>query len=92
EHAMVRRNVELDILFELDAMHLSMDLARRGIADTVTPCCAVSGNAFWEESISWSPIRGAYLTWALCENAARSHSQAVLEGKRMVLAMVDEIV
>lgn len=92
EHAMVRRNFELDILFELDAMHLSMELARRGIADTVTPCCAVSGNAFWEDSISWSPIRGAYLTWALCENAARSHSQAVREGKRMVLGMVDEIV
>ncbi|AOJ18185.1 LysR family transcriptional regulator [Burkholderia cenocepacia] len=92
EHAMARRNFELDILFELDAMHLSMDLARRGIADTVTPCCAVSGNAFWEESISWSPIRGAYITWALCENAARSHSPAVLEGKRMVLGMVDEII
>ncbi|MBR8094378.1 LysR family transcriptional regulator [Burkholderia cenocepacia] len=92
EHAMARRNFELDILFELDAMHLSMDLARRGIADTVTPCCAVSGNAFWEESISWSPIRGAYITWALCENAARSHSPAVREGKRMVLGMVDEII
>jgi LysR family transcriptional regulator, nitrogen assimilation regulatory protein len=92
EHALARRNVELDILFELDAMHLSMELARAGVADTVTPCCAVSGNAYWEDSISWSPIRGAYMTWALCENTARSHSQAVLEGKRMILGMVDEII
>jgi LysR family transcriptional regulator, nitrogen assimilation regulatory protein len=92
EHALARRNVELDILFELDAMHLSMELAREGVADTVTPCCAVSGNAYWEDSISWSPIRGAYMTWALCENTARSHSQAVLEGKRMILGMVDEII
>ncbi|WP_175932897.1 hypothetical protein [Burkholderia sp. BCC0801] len=73
-------------------MHLSMELARRGIADTVTPCCAVAGNALWKDSISWSPIRGAYVTWALCENTARSHSQAVLEGKRTVLEMVDEII
>jgi len=73
-------------------MHLSMELARQGIADTVTPCCAVSGNGHWEELISWSPIRGAYITWALCENTARSHSQAVREGQRVVLELVHEII
>lgn len=92
ERAMARRNLAFNILFELDAMHLSLDLARRGIADTVTPCCAVSGNAYWEESISWSPIRGAYMTWALCENAARSHSQAVRAGQRVVIELVQEII
>jgi len=92
ENAMVRQRLEFTLLFELDAMHLSMDLARQGVADTVTPCCAVSGNAHWEELISWSPIRGAYLTWALCENTARSHSPAVAEGHRIVLDMVDEII
>jgi LysR family nitrogen assimilation transcriptional regulator len=92
ERSMARRNLEFNILFELDAMHLSIELARRGIADTVTPCCAVSGSAYWEELISWSPIRGAYMTWALCENAARSHSQAVREGHRVVLELVREII
>jgi len=92
ENAMARQRLEFTLLFELDAMHLSMDLARQGVADTVTPCCAVSGNAHWEELISWSPIRGAYLTWALCENTARSHSPAVAEGHRIVLDMVDEII
>ncbi|WP_445656409.1 LysR family transcriptional regulator [Achromobacter sp. NCFB-sbj8-Ac1-l] len=92
ERSMARRNLEFNILFELDAMHLSMDLARQGIADTVTPCCAVSGNAYWEDAISWSPIRGAYMTWSLCENVARSHSQAVREGQRLVLERVDEII
>jgi DNA-binding transcriptional LysR family regulator len=92
EHSMTRRNLEFNILFELDAMHLSMELARQGIADTVTPCCAVSGNAYWEELVSWSPIRGAYMTWALCENAARSHSQAVRAGQRVVIELVQEII
>jgi LysR family nitrogen assimilation transcriptional regulator len=92
ENAMARQRLEFTLLFELDAMHLSMELARQGVADTVTPCCAVSGNAHWEELISWSPIRGAYMTWALCENTARSHSPAVREGHRIVLDMVDEII
>lgn len=92
ENAMARRKLAFDLLFELDAMHLSLELACKGIADTVTPCCAVSGSAYWKERISWSPIRGAYLTWALCENAARSHSQAVREGQRVVRALVRDIV
>jgi LysR family transcriptional regulator, nitrogen assimilation regulatory protein len=92
ENSMTRQQLELNLLFELDAMHLSMELAQRGVADTVTPCCAVSGNGYWESLISWSPIRGAYITWALCKNTARSHSQAVREGERIVLAMVNEII
>lgn len=92
ENSMSRRGFEFKTLFEIDAMHLSMELARQGIVDTVTPCCAVSGNAQWEESVSWTPIRGAYMTWALCENTARSHSQAVREGQRLVFQLVDEIV
>jgi LysR family nitrogen assimilation transcriptional regulator len=92
ERSMLRRNLEFNILFELDAMHLSLELARQGIVDTVTPCCALSGNAYWAERVSWSPIRGAYMTWALCENAARSHSQAVRRGQRLVVELVHEII
>lgn len=92
ENSMSRRGFEFKTLFEIDAMHLSMELARQGVVDTVTPCCAVSGNPQWEESVAWSPIRSAYMTWALCENTARSHSQAVREGQRLVVQLVDEIV
>ncbi|MBJ9963491.1 LysR family transcriptional regulator [Burkholderia seminalis] len=92
ENALSRRGHDLKTLFEIDAMHLSMELARQGVADTITPCCAVSGNPYWEDSLSWSPIRGAYMTWALCENTARSHSQAVREGQRLIFQLVDEIV
>lgn len=92
ENALARRGFAFKNVFEIDAMALSMDLARKGVSDTVTPCCAVSGNPRWETAVSWSPIRGMYITWALCENTARSHSQAVREGRRLVLQLIDEVV
>lgn len=92
ENALSRRGLAFKHVFEIDAMNLSMDLARQGVSSTVTPCCAVSGNPRWEDSVSWSPIRGAYITWALCENSARSHSPAVHEGRRLVMQVVDEAV
>ncbi|MEK6345972.1 MAG: LysR substrate-binding domain-containing protein [Burkholderia sp.] len=92
ENALARRKLRFNLLFELDATHLSMELAREGVADTVSPCCSVSGNPYWEAAVAWSPIRGAWMTWALCENAARSHSPAVRAGRRVVLEMVDAIV
>lgn len=92
ENALARRNMAFKNVFEIDAMNLSMDLARQGLCDTVTPCCAVSGNSRWEEAVSWSPIRGMYITWALCENTARSHSPAVSEGRQLISELVDEAV
>jgi LysR family nitrogen assimilation transcriptional regulator len=91
ENTLSRRGLAFKTKFEIDAMMLTIDLARQGIADTVTPCCAISGNERWEKAVSWSPIRGMYMTWALCENSARSHSQAVREGHRLIFEMVDEI-
>ena len=92
ENALCRRGYAFKPIFEIDAMALSIELARQGVADTVPPCCAVSGNKRWENEVSWSPIRGMFMTWALCENTARSHSQAVREGQRLTLQLVDEIV
>ncbi|MGX7006078.1 LysR family transcriptional regulator [Caballeronia sp. KNU42] len=92
ENTLSRKGFEFKTAFEIDAMSLSIELARQGVADTVTPCCAISGNPRLEAEVSWSPIRGMYMTWALCENSARSHSQAVREGQRLIFQMVDEIV
>jgi LysR family transcriptional regulator, nitrogen assimilation regulatory protein len=91
ENSLERRELQFKTLFEIDAMNLSIELARQGICETVTPCCAVSGNARWQDEVSWSPIRGMYMSWALCENTARSHSPAVLEGQKLVQSIVDQI-
>jgi LysR family transcriptional regulator, nitrogen assimilation regulatory protein len=92
ENAMERRGLEFKTVFEIDAMNLSIELARKGACETVTPCCAISGNERMENEVAWSPIRGMYMTWALCENTARSHSPAVREGRKLVFKLVDEIV
>ena len=91
ENSLERRELQFKTLFEIDAMNLSIELARQGICETVTPCCAVSGNARWKDEVSWSPIRGMYMSWALCENTARSHSPAVREGQKLVQKVVDQI-
>ncbi|WP_083247196.1 LysR substrate-binding domain-containing protein [Herbaspirillum seropedicae] len=92
ENSLARKGFGFNNAFEVDAVNLSMDLARKGLSDTVTPCCAVSGNPQWEDSVSWSPIRGMFITWALCENTARSHSPAVGEGRRLITQVVAEVV
>jgi len=91
ENALSRRGFVFKTKLEIGAMMLTIDLARQGIADTVTPCCAISGSERWENEVSWSPIRGMYMTWALCENSARSHSQAVREGQQLFFQLADEI-
>ncbi|HKR40658.1 MAG TPA: LysR family transcriptional regulator [Paraburkholderia sp.] len=91
ENSLERRGLQFKTLFEIDAMNLSIELARQGICDTVTPCCAVSGNARYQNEVSWSPIRGMFMSWALCENTARSHSPAVREGQKLVYKLVDDI-
>lgn len=92
ENSLARKGLGFNNAFEVDAVTLSMDLARKSLSATVTPCCAVSGNPYLEDSVSWSPIRGMFITWALCENTARSHSPAVGEGRRLISQIVGEAV
>ncbi|MFP3643043.1 LysR family transcriptional regulator [Paraburkholderia sp. SIMBA_054] len=91
ENSLERKGFQFKTIFEIDAMNLSIELARQGVCDTVTPCCAVSDHPRWEKEVAWSPIRGMYMTWAICENTARSHSPAVREGQKLVYKLVDEI-
>lgn len=40
------------------------------------------------ERQGWAPIRGLSIAWALCENAARAHSPAVVHTRRLALDTV----
>ncbi|WP_285409880.1 LysR family transcriptional regulator [Variovorax sp. efr-133-TYG-130] len=89
EHSMMRKGMSFQLAVETDTLTLCLDLARRGIGFTVVPACSLYGSGM-ADSISWAPIRGLYLTWALCENQARNHSQAVREGRRHVISTCAE--
>lgn len=84
EHMLTRKGMVFRVAVETDTLRLCLDLARQRIGLTVVPACALVDSSM-SEAISWSPIRGLYLTWSLVENQARSHSQAVREGKRLAI-------
>lgn len=87
EHALTRKGMTMNVAVETDTLTLCMELARRGVGSTVAPACAVNYQRFGEV-VSWAPIRGLFMTWALCENQARTHSAAVREGRRLVFETV----
>lgn len=87
ENALTHEGMTMNVSVETDTLTLCMDLARRGVGYTVVPACAVRFHGY-EDTVSWAPIRGLYITWALCENQARTHSAAVREGRRLVFEMV----
>jgi LysR family nitrogen assimilation transcriptional regulator len=87
EHTLARKGMAFRLAVETDTLTLCLDLARRGVGYTVVPACAVHSHGLGD-SISWAPVRGMYMTWALCENQARTHSQAVREGRRLVFSTV----
>ena len=87
EHTLERKGMAFRLAVETDTLTLCLDLARRGLGYTVVPACAVHSHGLGRE-ISWAPVRGLSMTWALCENQARTHSQAVREARRLVFATV----
>jgi len=91
EHTLERKGMSFHSLVETDTLTLCMDLARRGVGYTVVPACAVHYRGFGH-TVVWAPIRGMYMTWALCENQARSHSPAVREGRRLAFDTVAEAI
>jgi LysR family nitrogen assimilation transcriptional regulator len=89
EHTLARKGMAFKLAVETDTLTLCLDLARRGVGHTVVPACALHAHRVGDE-ISWSPVRGLAVTWALCENQARSHSQAVREARRLVFEPVGD--
>jgi LysR family nitrogen assimilation transcriptional regulator len=89
EHALLRKNFSFCVAVETDTLNLCLELAQKGIGYTAIPACALFNNER-ARYVSAAPIKGMFITWALCENEARSHSQAVREGKRLVFSTVEE--
>ena len=89
EHSLVRKGMVFHAAVETDTLALCLDLARQGIGLTVVPACALYARDFGD-SVSWAPIPGLYVTWALWENQARTHSQAVREGRNLVLSTLTD--
>jgi LysR family nitrogen assimilation transcriptional regulator len=89
EHTLARKGMAFRVAVETDTLTLCLDLARRGIGYTVVPACAVVDHQLGD-AITWSPVRGLYMTWALCENQARTHSAAVRESRRLVFEIVSQ--
>lgn len=83
ENTLLRRGLKFNAAIETDTLGLCLDLARHGLGYTVTPACALF-NRIDPKTISWTTVKGLYLTWALWENKARSHSPAFREGKKII--------
>jgi LysR family nitrogen assimilation transcriptional regulator len=89
EHTLTRKSMAFKVAVETDTLTLCMELARRSVGLTVVPACALHEHGLGD-SITWAPVRGLYMTWALCENQSRSHSSAVRETKHLIFETVAE--
>jgi len=89
EHVLKRKGMEFRIAVETDTLALCLDLARQGFGLTIVPACALSSSEA-QNGVSWGPLRGMYISWALFENKARSHSPAVREGGALVSKILAE--
>lgn len=88
EHALQRKTLRLRLVAETDALALHLDLVRRGVGHSVMPASALYEAPGLGDQISAAPIKGQFVAWALCENEARAHSQAVREGHKLVIGTV----
>lgn len=91
EHALERKGLKFHLVVETDALSLYLDLARRGVGLTVIPASSLHG-AQADRSIRWAPLKGQLVTWAVCENTARSHSPAVREGRKLLVHTIAQVV
>jgi LysR family nitrogen assimilation transcriptional regulator len=89
EHMLRRKGMEFRIAVETDTLTLCLELAQQGMGYAVVPACAIYQHSLGN-TISWAPVQGMFVTWALLENRARTHSQAVREGRKVVIHTVAE--
>lgn len=91
ERTVERKGMKLHLVVETDALGLCLDLARRGVGLTVIPASSLHG-AGMDPGIRWAPLKAQYVSWAVCENIARSHSPAVREGRKLIFSTAAGIV
>lgn len=89
EQDLAKRGIDLNVAMETDTLSLCLTMCERNAGYTVTPRCALLSNAHIQ-GITWAPIEGEDVTWALFENRKRTHSQAVRKCRKMLLARVSE--
>lgn len=89
EHTLLRQSKKFKLAMQVDTLSLCLNVASQHLAYTVVPACAVV-NLDSNQEISWSPIKGCYLTWALYENESRMHSSAVRECRKIILDVVQK--
>ncbi len=89
ENSLSRLGMSFKMALQVDTLELCMDVAELELAHTVVPACAVA-RLTDNSRLSWAPIKGFFMTWALNENEARSHSPAVSEGRRVALSVLKE--
>lgn len=87
ENMLRRRDVSFRVAVETDSLGQCLQFAKQGVGITVVPACALTALGEYglsDASITWSAIKGLYITWSLFESQARLHSRAVREGKRLL--------
>ncbi len=87
ENSLARQGMTCEVTLQVDTLDLCLEVAQRGLAHTVVPACAVAGLGRYSQ-VAWAPVRSFFLTWALNENQARSHSPSVREGRRVAMESV----
>jgi LysR family nitrogen assimilation transcriptional regulator len=89
EHALARRNIEFPLAIETDTWELCLEFVTQGLGVAIAPSSGMQGR-LTDPRISWAPIRGLYVTWALHENASRAESEGVRAGKDLILKTISE--
>lgn len=84
QHALARRNVEFRLAIETDTWGLCLEFVTQGLGVAIAPASGMQGRPP-DPRVSWAPIRGVYVSWALHENASRAHSEGVRAGRDLVL-------
>lgn len=87
EHMLKRREVDFQIAVETDSLGQCLQFARQGVGVTVVPASALSALGEYgleASSITWSAIKGLYVTWSLFETQARLHARAVRVGRKLL--------
>lgn len=88
EKAMERKGLRMRLVAESDTLQICLALVRRNVGHTVVPASSVHGLPSQKEGLSWAPVRGQFVTWALLENIGRGHSRAVREAKGLLVRTV----
>ncbi|MDB5911686.1 MAG: LysR family transcriptional regulator [Ramlibacter sp.] len=89
EHALARRNLEFRLAIETDTWGLCLEFVTQGLGVAIAPSSGMQGRPS-DPRVSWAPIRGVYVTWALHENASRADSPGVRAGRELVLRTISE--